>query len=201
MTITIASKFGIQLDHNFITKKSSDKLMILLPGRGYTIAAPLMRYIGQIGRSHGYDVLYVSYAIHMTHVDNWLTRVADIFADTQAVVNQVDLSVYESVCVVGKSLGTMVACQLLSQVELPNPSMLMLTPIQNAMSLISEVRALAIIGTNDPAYNPDHVNNTSFHEWKVYDNLNHSLEIKGEWEQSLGVLIDILKDCEQFIAS
>ena len=132
MNISVDSKFGIRLQHNFITQQSADKLMILLPGRGYTVSAPLLRYIGQIGRRHSYDVLHVNYGIHMTHVDNWMTRIADIYEDTQAAVSQVDLGMYRSVCVVGKSLGTIVACQLLSQLDLPKASVLMLTPIQNA---------------------------------------------------------------------
>ena len=49
-------------------------------------------------------------------------------------------------------------------------------------------------------YNPEHVIHTAHHQWKVYDNLNHSLEVKGDWEQSLHMLIEILSDCERFIA-
>lgn len=199
-TITITSKFGIELDHDYVKQASSTKLMILLPGKGYTIDSPLMRYVGQIGQGQGYDVLHIRYGIHMTPVENWLTRIPDIHADTQNVVSQVMSSQYQSVCVVGKSLGTLITTQLMPTLDSSKRSALMLTPIQNAMSMLGDIPALGIIGTADPAYNPDIIQSTATQSWKVYDDLNHSLEIAGDWQRSIQVLPDILHTCDTFIS-
>ncbi len=199
-TITITSQFGIELEHNYIQQASSTKLIILLPGKGYTIDSPLMRYVGQIGQGQGYDVLYIRYGIHMTPVENWMSRIPDIHADTQAVVSQIMSSQYQKVCVVGKSLGTLIATQLMSILDSPKRSALMLTPIQNAMSMLGDIPALGIIGTADPAYDPDIIQSTATQSWKVYENLNHSLEVSGDWKRSIQILPDILQHCETFLS-
>lgn len=199
-TIITQSKFDIDLPHDYNTQPTpSDKLMILLPGRGYIAESPLMRYVGQIGYQNGYDTLHVRYAIHRTQVDNWVMHIPDIFADTHDGVSQVMSERYTRVCVVAKSLGTVIATQLVPQLESKNLSALMLTPIQDAMMTIGDVRALGIIGTADPAYDPDVIETTATRTWRVYDNLNHSLEYNGDWAKSFAILHDILHHCEAFI--
>lgn len=194
------SKFDIDLPHDYTTQPMpSNKLMILLPGKGYIAESPLMRYMGQIGYQNGYDTLHIRYAIHRIQVDDWFSRFHDIHADTQDGVLQVMSNKYDTVCVVAKSLGTVIAVQLLAQLTAQNISALMLTPIQDAMEMIGDVRALGIIGTADPAYEPDMIQTSATRSWQVYDDLNHSLEYKAEWAKSVKILPDILHHCEAFI--
>ncbi len=194
------SKFGIDLPHMFTTQSSpSNKLMILLPGKGYIAESPLMRYIGQMGYQNGYDTLHVRYAIHRTQLDDWLPRFADLHADTQEAVSHAVSEQYTSVCVVAKSLGTVIAVQLLQHLSVNNLSTIMLTPIQSAMTMIGDTRALSIIGTADPAYEADMIKPTDKHTWQVYDDLNHSLEYRGSWAESVKILPNILEHCEAFI--
>ena len=199
-TIITKSKFNIDLPHDYTTQaKPTDKLMILLPGRGYIAESPLMRYIGKMGYQHGYDTLHIRYAIHRTQVDDWLMRFPDLHADTQDGILQVMPDKYETVCVVAKSLGTVIAVQVLDQLKGKNLSALMLTPIQDAMTMIGDVRALGIIGTADSIYEPEMIKTTATQTWKVYDDLNHSLEYQSDWAKSVQILPDILQHCEAFI--
>lgn len=198
--IPIESAFGLTLHHDYYASDvRSDKLMILLPGRGYTIDSPLFHYIRPIGIQYGYDILSIRYAIHVTKVENWITRIADIHSDTQKAIEQVLEHNYQTVCVVGKSLGTPIAATIANQLDAPNKSVLMLTPIQSAMSLLTDIRALAIIGTSDPAYDPDMIVETDTQSWLVLDDLNHSLEYKNDRDKSLDILKQILSTCESFI--
>lgn len=198
--IPIESAFGMTLHHDYYASDvRSDKLMILLPGRGYTIDSPLFHYLKPIGIKQGYDVLSIRYAIHVTKVDNWITRISDIQADTQKAVAQVLAHNYQTVCVVGKSLGTPIAATIANQLDVANKSVLMLTPIQSAMSLLNNIRALGIIGTSDPAYDPDMIIETKSQSWLVLDDLNHSLEYKDDWATSLDILKQVLATCESFI--
>jgi len=199
-TVITKSTFDIDLPHDYTTQPTtSNKLMILLPGKGYVAESPLMRYIGQIGYANGFDTLHVRYAIHRIQVENWMMRFPDLHTDTQNAVEEVMSNQYDEVCVVAKSLGTVITTQLLSQLDVSKISALMLTPIQDAMTMIGDVRALGIIGTADPAYDPDIVQHTDTHTWKVYDDLNHSLEYPRDWKRSISILQDILETCEVFI--
>lgn len=199
-TITTTSAFGIELPHDYTTHDNpSDKLMILLPGRGYTAESPLMRYVGQMGYAHGYDTLHIRYGIHRTQVENWFMRIPDMNTDTVTAVADVLSEQYKRVCIVAKSLGTIITPQLLPKLNRVTVSALMLTPVQDAMSMIGDTRALGIIGTADPAYDPDAIKSTATATWQVYDGLNHSLEYSGDWAKSIAILPDILNHCEAFI--
>jgi len=198
--IPIESAFGVTLHQEYYASDPrSDKLMILLPGKGYTIHSPLFHYIKPMGIQNGFDVLSINYAIHVTQVDNWITRISDIQADTQKAVDHVLQHDYQTVCVVGKSLGTPIAATIANQLDAPNTSVLMLTPIQAAMSMLNHIRTLGIIGTSDPAYDPELIVETDTQSWLVFDDLNHSLEYKNDRNKSLDVLKQILSSCESFI--
>jgi len=198
--IPIESAFGVTLHQEYYASDPrSDKLMILLPGKGYTIHSPLFHYIKPMGIQYGFDVLSINYAIHITQVDNWITRIPDIQADTQKAVDHVLQHDYQTVCVVGKSLGTPIAATIANQLDAPNKSVLMLTPIQAAMSMLNQIRTLGIIGTSDPAYDPELIVETDTQSWLVFDDLNHSLEYRNDRNKSLDVLKQILSSCESFI--
>jgi len=198
--IPIESAFGVTLHQEYYASDPrSDKLMILLPGKGYTIHSPLFHYIKPMGIQNGFDVLSINYAIHVTQVDNWITRISDIQADTQKAVDHVLQHDYQTVCVVGKSLGTPIAATIANQLDAPNKSVLMLTPIQAAMSMLNQIRTLGIIGTSDPAYDPELIVETDTQSWLVFDDLNHSLEYRNDRNKSLDVLKQILSSCESFI--
>ena len=198
--IPIESAFGVTLHQEYYASDPrSDKLMILLPGKGYTIHSPLFHYIKPMGINYGFDVLSVNYGIHVTQVDNWMTRIPDIQADTQKTIDRVLEHDYQTVCVVGKSLGTPIAATIANQLTAPHISVLMLTPIQAAMSMLNNIRTLGIIGTADPAYDADLIIESDTQSWLVLDDLNHSLEYKNDRDKSLDILKQILSTCESFI--
>lgn len=198
--IPIESAFGVTLyQEYYASDPRSNKLMILLPGKGYTVNSPLFHYIHPIGINYGFDVLSITYGIHVTQVENWITRIPDIHADTQKAVEHVLEHDYQNVCVVGKSLGTPIAAAIANQLNAPKKSILMLTPIQAAMSMVNNIRTLGIIGTADPAYDPNMIRESDTLSWMVLDDLNHSLEYRNDRDKSLDILKQILSTCETFI--
>jgi hypothetical protein len=198
--IPIESAFGVTLHQEYYASDPrSDKLMILLPGKGYTVNSPLFHYIKPIGIKYGFDVLSINYAIHLMPVDNWIMRIPDIHADTQKTLEQVLDHDYQTVCIVGKSLGTPLAASIANQLTAPNKSVLMLTPIQAAVSMVNNVRTLGIIGTADPAYDANMILETDTQSWMVLEGLNHSLEYRNDRDKSLDILKEILSTCETFI--
>jgi hypothetical protein len=177
---------------------ASTKLMVMLPGRGYSCDHPVLYYVRRMAIKQGFDVLSVEYGFQAANLD----FNSDYLEDE---VNQAAASVlqrsYDEVCIVGKSLGTPLAAGLAQQITAQTISLILLTPIGGAFDGLGSFRTLAVIGTADPLYTPEIVaSHTGNIQWKVFDGLNHSLEVKGDWKASITALEQVITVCETFIA-
>jgi hypothetical protein len=107
---------------------------------------------------------------------------------------------YKQLCTAGKSMGTPLAVELARQSTIPNISLILLTPIRNAHLQIGAIPTLAVIGTADDFYHPELTQNPVPNlTWRVFDGLNHSLQIPSEWKQSIEVLGQIIGLCADFL--
>lgn len=176
------------------------RLMVLLPGRSYTIDAPLMYYSKILGWQLGYDTLLVNYGFHINHSDFELSDIPNIHRETDNILSQVlNTHEYDEVVFVGKSLGTPIAAMLANKT--PNTSkIVLLTPIQRSQDIIDNIPTLAIIGTDDRVYDADMIVDTDTLTWVVYDYLNHGLQKTDDLAASLAILPDIMQHCEAFLS-
>ncbi len=199
-TISVESAFGITIQNKLVVHDApSNKLMVLLPGRGYTINAPLTYYLSKIGFQLGYDVLMVNYGFHLTQDKISLDQIPYAHADGVQAVEQVLARGYSEVCLAGKSMGTPIVGTLTQSLSVDKLSAILLTPVQSAEAMVKDTPTVAIIGTRDPYYAPDKIENTETLSWKVYDGLDHSLGYPDNWRDSVTVLRSVLDDCEHFL--
>ncbi|HEX2906811.1 MAG TPA: alpha/beta family hydrolase [Phototrophicaceae bacterium] len=202
--IPVESRLGVTVPNHLLAHEPpSADLLILLPGRGYTCNHPVLYYLRHAGIERGYDVLSIEYAFQVASRDldaDSLTALAeDVLVATQAVLARG----YQRVCIAGKSLGTPLAGELARTITSGAVSLLLLTPIGGALQGLGDCPTLAIIGTADPLYTPELVSAYDDHPtitWQVYDGLNHSLEMPGDWRASLAVLPEIITGCETFMS-
>jgi hypothetical protein len=106
--------------------------------------------------------------------------------------------------VVGKSLGTPLAVQLAKDVAVESVSLILLTPVGAALHELEGIRTLAVIGTADSLYSPEVIaefEGDPYVQWCVFENLNHGLEVEGDWQASVRALEDVIAACEQFLAA
>jgi hypothetical protein len=200
--LTITSPLGLTLTHSLqIQSPPLGKLLILLPGRGYSCDRPVLDYIRAMGLQNGYDVLSLTYGFQVngSSPDQAITMVEV----TEAVV-QVCRRGYQEVCLVGKSVGSLFSVPLVQTgvVEAARVSLILLTPVATVMVPVSPVRTLAVIGTADhefgtPTYTAAHTRGDM--TWLVLDRLHHGLEELGDWERSVQVLREIVSACERFL--
>ena len=203
-TISHESPFGLTVANHFY-HQGSDRLVILLPGRGYTIEHPVLFHLRYLALENGYDVLPVQYGYQAAgrelNAEEWPLLPQDVHAAADPILARG----YRRVCIIGKSLGTPLAIELAQTVQAPEVSLILLTPIgaaMHAMSGLAHMRALAMIGTNDSLYSPDIVAQTGSQvQWKVLEGLDHGLFIEDNWRVSLDALNSILAVCEQFLRS
>ena len=198
-SVAIPSYAGVTIRNQLYQKVGNKKLMVLLPGRGYTIAAPLLYYNFKLGWSNGYDVLRVEYGFHVAQSALAQDNIPDITQEsTLAVEKALEADDYEELVIVGKSLGTPIAALIANQHPITTKCLL-LTPIQSSHKIVEKAPTLAIIGTSDPLYDAEATVDTDWVTWKVYPDLDHSLEKRGDLNASLAILPDIIQTCADFI--
>ena len=205
--LNVKVKAGVTVGHLLFTHEnpSSDQLLVILPGRGYTRDYPLLYYLRMLAVELGYDVLSTQYSFqshpHAVNFDavGWDGLQEEIDQALKALPNRE----YTRICFAGKSLGTPLAMQLAHTHAAPDKRALLLTPIANAVQLAGEdMPTLAVIGTADSAYNADIIQADVRRDnvtWWVFDDLNHSLEHKDDCKASMAVLSEIMMICADFL--
>jgi predicted alpha/beta-hydrolase family hydrolase len=208
--IFVETAVGITVKHNWFQQDSnSDRLLVILPGRGYTLDSPAMHYLQSTGFSLGYDVLGLQYSFQyageratinqmgMEEIVDQLQKEVDD-ALRQALASKT----YQTVCIAGKSLGTPLASTLINAIDVPEKRLILLTPVWTSVEDAgTTVPTLIIIGTSDGAFVLGQAESESRTNvtWKVYPDLNHGLEYADDWQNSITVLGDIIGICEAFL--
>jgi hypothetical protein len=200
--IEVESPFGVTIRNTFLTHEpASDKLMILLPGRGYTNDHPVMHYVAKVGMQLGYDALAVQYGFQVSGADLTPDKLPLVSQDVSGAVTQALQRPYKRVVIVGKSMGTPLAVEVAKTLS-QQVSLILLTPVGGAMQGLGGLRTLAVIGTSDAAYSAEEVQSfesVSTVTWRVFDNLNHALELADDWRGSVQVLEEIIAACDTFL--
>lgn len=190
--------------HNILLQHDagSEKLLILLPGRAYTCDFPVLYYLRKAALQLGYDVLSVEYGFQAARSDFNFAQLPDLMADVNDTLQPVLSRGYKQVCLVGKSLGTPIASQVIHSLKDIGVSLILLTPVGESTHGLGTIRTLAIIGTVDAAYSAEEVARFEGHTsvtWHVYEGLDHSLEYHGDWQKSAQILPEIIHVCTNFL--
>lgn len=179
-----------------------DRLLVLLPGRGYTVNHPVLFHLLYLALENGWDALPVSYSFQASAGDFKPEQFPFLQQDVALAVEPALKRSYRCLCVAGKSLGTPLAVDLARSATVDSVALILLTPVGGVMQALDGLRTLAVIGTDDPLYSPDVVRlteNDPHVTWQVCDGLNHSLIVENNWRASLAALRQIMETCEQFL--
>jgi predicted alpha/beta-hydrolase family hydrolase len=202
-TILIKSSSGVTA-HNklFHHESGTDKLLVILPGRGYLSEHPVLYYLRVAGLELGYDVLSIQYGFQAAQTDLTDEGQAQLMDEANRALQPMLARGYRRVCLAGKSLGTPLAVSLAPSLNAAEKSLILLTPVGGAVHLTGDLRALAIIGTADALYSADEIAAFKDHptiQWLVLEGLNHGLEAPGDWLASLRALGEITRACAAFL--
>lgn len=205
ITFAVESSLGVRLNHRLLAQEGgSDRLLILLPGRGYTLDYPLFYNLRRAALGLGWDVLNVQYGFQAAGVELEAAQTPQLIEEVMDGVRPALERGYKQVCVAGKSLGTPMAAEVARSIQDAEVSLILLTPIGGAVQGLGSIPTLALVGTADALYSAHEVQAFTGHPtvtWRVYEGLNHSLEVKGDWRASLRILETIIDTCESFLKS
>lgn len=200
--IPVSSSAGVTVRNRWLRHEdpASDRLLVMLPGRNYPCEAPLFWYLQQAALRQGYDVLALSYGFWRAGVE--MDRAAAA-AEASEAVRQAAAAGYRHICFAGKSMGSPIARWLAREALAPEVSLLLLTPLPQALDPAEGMRALAVIGTADPVFEmPEchEARNRADMEWLVLDQVNHGLNHPEDWEASMDAIARTIRACERFLA-
>lgn len=205
---------GRPVPNKFIEQDGgSGHLAVLMPGRRYSNAMPLMQYHARLLAELGADLLLVDYDYQHSSefaVAPEREQMRWLQADTLAACRAgLDRGLYERVTLVGKSLGTMAMPYLFASApELEQAQGIWLTPVllDMMMGLITAVKqpGLFVIGTVDRYYELAKVNalrSLPASEVLVVEGADHALEIPGDIRSSVPILGQVLATSAAFLGS
>ena len=130
------------------------KLAVFFPGIGYTVDKPLLYYSCRIAASYGYEIKRLPYSGFPQKVRGDKKKMAECFqiALTQAgeMLSETDLSAYDDILFIGKSIGTTVAADLAAKsLAVSRIRFVLYTPLEDTLAFPFK-NAVVFTGTDDP---------------------------------------------------
>lgn len=184
-----------------------NKLAVIFPGIGYTADKPLLHYSRRIAADLGYEIRIMGYTGFPPKIRGDRNRMEQSFqvALEQSVemLSDVDLSVYEDILFIGKSIGTIAAAKIASESQAKDRIRLVLyTPLEDTFSF-DFGDAIVFTGDDDPWVGRDKSQILSICAKReipctLVPYANHSLETKDPF-MDLKMLFRIMKETERFI--
>ncbi|MBT2681752.1 alpha/beta hydrolase [Bacillus sp. ISL-35] len=187
-------------------KEDTNKLVIVLPGAGYTTQAPLLYYTTGAFYNKGFDVLHINYSFSRQELSS--LNEGDF---AKGVLLAIDTAIndkkYSHFYIVAKSIGTKALSYLVDHTMFKDAKVIWLTPLlQNDAVFKAMVNSnhegLCVIGEKDHfcfieerfekiKTNPNLI-------LKVVEGGNHSLELDNDPIKSIEILKSVISYINEF---
>ena len=130
------------------------KLAVIFPGIGYTVDKPLLYYSRRIASSLGYEIKLLSYGGFPQNVRGNREKMVECYrialGQAKEMLADVDLSAYDDVLFIGKSIGTTVAAKFAAKSSVADRIRFVLyTPLEETFAFPFKA-AVVFTGTADP---------------------------------------------------
>ena len=183
------------------------KLAVFFPGIGYTVDKPLMHYSRKLAANFGYEIKLLPYSGFPPKIQGDSDRMALSYRialqQTEEMLQDTDLSAYDDILFVGKSIGTIVAAQIASESPASERIRLVLyTPLEDTFAF-SFGKAIVFTGSDDPWVGREKSKISECAARRGYPCLvipgaNHSLET-ADVCRDIRNLQRIMEETEQFV--
>ena len=187
------------------------KLAVFFPGIGYTIDKPLMYYSRKIAAAAGYEIKLLPYAGFPDKIQGDADRIQESYrialTQSEEMLAGMDMTAYDEIVFIGKSIGTVVAAELADRYERSRTGLgvirlVLYTPLEQTF-LFPLKDAIVFTGSDDPWVGKEKSRiGTLCVERKIPYMLiphgNHSLE-SGNIQEDMEALKKVLLRTEAFL--
>ncbi len=185
------------------------KLAVIFPGIGYTAQKPLLHYSRRIADGYGYEIRIMDYSGFPTKIKGDRKRMEESFEialrQSLKMLADVDMTAYEDILFIGKSIGTIAAAKIASESIVKDRIRLILyTPLEDTFAFPIG-KAIAFTGEDDPWVGRENSRILEMCKARnipcsLIPNANHSLESKDVYAD-MKELYRVMKETEKFILS
>lgn len=190
MKIKLRKEQYNDVPYNYFDKKS-DKVCFMSSGTGYTYEKPLLYYSTELMLELGYDVVQVCYTFDSQQFKQEPEAISAMVYNAANPIVEYMLTTksYTEAIFIGKSLGTLPITDFYMQQASTMPSRyVLLTPLlslDHVMKNLLGKQAFLTIGTADPVYSKERLEQLSSHKLAIVENADHSLEIATNTVESI----------------
>ena len=137
-----------------MSENDNKKLAVFFPGIGYTADKPLLHYCRKLAVENGYEILIISYSGFPEKIQGDRAKMTESFrialSQAEEMLSKTDLTRYEDIIFVGKSIGTIVAAKIASESSTKKQIRFVLyTPLDDTFAFpLGE--SIAFTGSDDP---------------------------------------------------
>ena len=184
---------------------TSNKVCFMFSGTGYTYEKPLLYYSTELMLELGYDVVQVCYSFNSKQFEQEPEAIsAMVYNAANSIVEYVlSTKSYTEAVYIGKSLGTLPITDFYMQQSSSIPSRyVLLTPLlrlEHVMKNLLKKQAFLAIGTADPHYSKESLEQLSSHELAIVENADHSLEITNHTVESVIICQSLLTKLKTYL--
>ncbi|QAA32630.1 hypothetical protein [Clostridium manihotivorum] len=172
------------------------KIVVLFPGAKYSTDCPLLYYAGFKFEVRGYAKLAISYGDLLKQdilIDECIEDIKNL---TLIQLQQLDLSKYDDIVFVSKSLGTVVAGWVEEKLCI-KVRHIYLTPVEETLPYIQHEKDIitVVAGTKDKHLSIDILKDHCLKEniyLKQIDGAGHRLEVWGEMDKNIQILKEVV---------
>lgn len=185
--------------------KESDNVCFMFSGTGYTYEKPLLYYSTELMLELGYDVVQVCYAFDSKHFEQEPEAIsAMVYNAANPIVDYIlSTKSYTETIYIGKSLGTLPITDFYMQQAASVPSRyVLLTPLlslDHVMKNLLGKQAFLAIGTADPHYSIERLEQLSSHQLAIVENADHSLELTNHTVESIIICQSLLTALKAYL--
>ena len=185
------------------------KLAVFFPGVGYTADKPLLHYSRRIAADQGYEIKLLPYGGFPKKIKGDRAKMEESFKlalqQAEDMLSDTDLTAYDDVLFVGKSVGTIVAAKIAADSSAAEKIRLVLyTPLEDTVTFLKDTAdCIMFTGAADPWVGGENSRIPDLCAERgipchVIPEANHSLE-SGDLYNDLQNMRQIMKTTEEYI--
>ena len=164
------------------------RIAVFFPGIGYTVDKPLLYYSKKLMRERGYEIVDIGYKDISKDCLRDKSLMADtfaeVFAQTEEQLRDVDFASYEDVVFISKSVGT-TAAAMYAQKHGVDARQVFYTPLEKTFEYVRDGEGIVFFGDHDPWIVFDRIKELCEEKhvrYTVIPDGNHSLETGRTYE-------------------
>ena len=169
--------------------RMSKNLVVSFPG-GKGTEIPLLYFVSKFYEDKGYEKKFISHPSE----GNELYM---LYENAKKALCDIDLSQYEDIVFVGKSLGTVVACKLKEELNI-DASLVLLTPLADTLSYIRKDNKIILVaaGSTDRYLDSSILCKKCEEEdvlCHIEPDVGHRMEVKSDLNKNLNTIRNVIE--------